>query len=279
MCSKMKYGKIYVGAFLKKYLDQPYDHTPDTATLDVVIESYPMWSEMIQQIPESRVQLYTMFETSDVHPDIIEKMKLFDKVMVPYDYLKDILVKHGVNCEAVNWFTSPLVTLKPPVIPKQKNPENVIFLYVGTNDVRKNTINLVNTFTKVLKGTKHILIMKTNNTKGLVDSPNIKYITDKISFTQLGHLYNICDYVVSFTRGEGVGLPMLEAQYFNKPVIAHDQGVFVHNKDPSWITLPSNEVPIDYTEIPDFLKKVFYGTWWEVDYEKAQELITSLIKS
>jgi len=275
----MKFGKIYGRFFLKQHLDQPDDDTPDLCTISELIETYPMWFQWIQQVPESRVQLYTMFETSDVHPDIIENMKHFEKVVVPFDYLKDILVKHGVNCEAVNWYTSPLVTLKPQVVPKKRNPEKIVFLYVGTNDVRKNTINLVNTFTKVLKGTKHVLIMKTNNTEGLVDSPNIKYVTDKISLDELAGLYNICDYVVSFTRGEGVGLPMLEAQYFNKPVIAHDQGVFVHIKDPSWITLPSKEVPINYTEVPDFLKKVFYGTWWEVDYEKAQELIMSLIKS
>lgn len=275
----MKFGKIYGRFFLKQHLDQPDDDTPDLCTISELIETYPMWSQWIQQVPESRVQLYTMFETSDIHPDIIENMKQFDKVVVPFDYLKDILVKHGVNCEAVNWYTSPLVTLKPQVVPKKRNPDKIVFLYVGTNDVRKNTINLVNTFTKVLKGTKHVLIMKTNNTEGLVDSPNIKYVTDKISLDELAGLYNICDYVVSFTRGEGVGLPMLEAQYFNKPVIAHDQGVFVHIKDPSWITLPSKEVPINYTEVPDFLKKVFYGTWWEVDYEKAQELIMSLIKS
>ena len=137
----------------------------------------------------------------------------------------------------------------------------------------------MNTFAKALEGTDHCLIMKTNNRNGLLESPNIKYITDKISLDQLAGLYNMCDYMVSFTRGEGVGLPMLEAQYFKKPVIAHDQGVFRHIKDPSWITLPSQEVPIDYTHVPGFLKKVFHGTWWEVDYEKAYELIMSLIKS
>jgi glycosyltransferase involved in cell wall biosynthesis len=238
-----------------------------------------MWPQWVQQVPEGKVQLYTMFETSDVHPDIIEKMKVFDKVIVPFDYLKDILVKHGVKCEAVNWYTSPLVSKKPTVIPKTRNPEKIVFLYVGTNDVRKNTINLVNTFVKVLEGTKHILIMKTNNVDGLIESPNIKFVTEKISLDELAGLYNICDYMVSFTRGEGVGLPMLEAQYFNKPVIAHDQGVFVHIKDSSWITLPCKEVSINYTEVPEFLKKVFYGTWWEIDYEKTQELIISLIKS
>ena len=275
----MKFGKIYGRFFLKQHLDQPDDDTPDLCTISELIETYPMWSQWIQQLPEKKVQLYTMFETSDVHPDIIEEMKLFEKVIVPFDYLKDILVKRGVNCEAVNWYTSPLVTARPATIQKRKNPEKVVFLYVGTNDVRKNTVNLANTFAKALEGTKHFLIMKVNNRENLLDSPNIKYVTEKISTGELAGLYNICDYVVSFTRGEGVGLPMLEAQYFKKPVIAHDQGVFVHIKDPSWITLPSQEVPIDYTEVPGFLKKVFHGTWWEVDYEKAQEVIMSLIKS
>ena len=275
----MKFGKIYGRFFLKQHLDQPDDDTPDLCTISELIETYPMWEEWIQQVRGRRVQLYTMFETSDVHPDIIEQMKLFDKVIVPFDYLKDILVKHGVNCEATHFYTSPLVAKKPVVVLKRRNPNKIVFLYVGTNDVRKNTINLVNTFAKVLEGTEHCLIMKTNNRDGLVDSPNIKYMTDRISLDQLAGLYNMCDYVVSFTRGEGVGLPMLEAQYFKKPVIAHDQGVFPHIKDPSWITLPSREVPVDYTHVPGFLKKVFHGTWWEVDYEKAQELIMSLIRS
>ena len=275
----MKFGKIYGRFFLKQHLDQPDDDTPDICTISELIETYPMWEEWIHQVRGRRVQLYTMFETSDVHPDIIEQMKLFDKVIVPFDYLKDILVKHGVNCEATHFYTSPLVAKKPVVVLKRRNPNKIVFLYVGTNDVRKNTINLVNTFAKALEGTEHRLIMKTNNRDGLIDSPNIKYVTDKISLDELAGLYNICDYVVSFTKGEGVGLPMLEAQYFKKPVIAHDQGVFVHIKDPSWITLPSREVPIDYTHVPGFLKKVFHGTWWEVDYEKAYERIMSLIKS
>ena len=116
----MKFGKIYGRFFLKQHLDQPDDDTPDLCTISELIETYPMWSQWIQQVPEKKVQLYTMFETSDVHPDIIEQMKLFERVIVPFDYLKDILVKHGVNCEAVNWYTSPLVTARPATIQKEK---------------------------------------------------------------------------------------------------------------------------------------------------------------
>src|SRR5210317_940409 len=119
----MKFGRIYGRFFLKPHLRQPDDDTPDLCTISELIETYPMWQEWIQTLKYKRVQLYTMFETSDVHPDIIEQMKLFDKVIVPFDYLKDILVKHGVNCEAANFYTSPLVLQATGGSQKEKPPK------------------------------------------------------------------------------------------------------------------------------------------------------------
>jgi glycosyltransferase involved in cell wall biosynthesis len=91
-------------------------------------------------------------------------------------------------------------------------------------------------------------------------------------------LYNICDYVVSFTHGEGVGLPMLEAKYFGKPVISHDGGVLSTLRDDSWIVLPSKEITIDHTNVPEFLQKVFHGTWWQVNDQEALRIINNLIQ-
>jgi glycosyltransferase involved in cell wall biosynthesis len=94
----------------------------------------------------------------------------------------------------------------------------------------------------------------------------------------MASLYNMCDYVISFTRGEGVGMPMLEANYFRKPIIAHDQGVFRDIKklvDVPWYTLSSKEVQIDYSEVPLFLRNVFYGSWWEVD-DDLKEIINKI---
>ena len=68
---------------------------------------------------------------------------------------------------------------------------------------------------------------------------------------------------------------------FGKPIIAHDQGVFRDVKKivkTEWITLPSEEVPIDYTKVPQFLHTVFWGSWWEIDENKAKEIINNLIK-
>ena len=149
---------------------------------------------------------------------------------------------------------------------------------MGTNDVRKNLVNLSETFKKVLEGTGHKLIVKTNKLDNLPESKNIKYITNRLSHDEMAGLYNICDYVVSFTHGEGVGLPMLEARYFGKPVISHDGGVLSTLRDDSWIVLPSKEITIDHTNVPKFLQKVFHGTWWQVNDQEALRIINNLIQ-
>jgi glycosyltransferase involved in cell wall biosynthesis len=269
----MKFGKIVGRFFLKQDLGLYDDDTPDLITISELIETYPMWPKWIDELPEKRKQLFTMFETSDVHPDIIENMKRFERVIVPYEYLKDILVRHGVNCVALNWYTSPLIRHKPKVLQKKRDANKLVFLYVGTNDIRKNVTMLSNMFSNL----KHTLIVKTNHTQNLPESSNIKYVTKRLTLDEMGGLYNICDYVISFTRGEGVGLPMLEAKYFGKPVISHDGGVLSTLRDDSWIVLPSNEIAVDHTNVPQFLQKVFHGTWWEIDTKEALRILNNLI--
>tara|TARA_R100000908_G_C3756034_1_gene150646 strand:- start:108 stop:932 length:825 start_codon:yes stop_codon:yes gene_type:complete len=272
------FGKIVGRFYLKEDLGLEDDETPDTVTISELIETFPLWPQWVNQLPHRKKQLFTMFETSDVHPDIIKNMKLFDKVIVPYDYLKNILIRHGVKCEALNWYTSPLIQNKPQVIKKKEQKNKRVFLYIGTNDVRKNLVKLSETFKQVLEGTEHKLIVKTNKMDNLPESKNIKYITNRLSYGEMAGLYNMCDYVVSFSHGEGVGLPMLEAKYFGKPVISHDGGVLSTIKDDTWIILPHEEVLIDKTDVPKFLLKVFHGTWWEVIAKEALRIINNLIQ-
>jgi glycosyltransferase involved in cell wall biosynthesis len=217
-----------------------------------------------------------MFETSDVHPDIIDAMKVFETVFVPVGYLRDILVRNGIRAVSLDFYTSDLIRESHPRVPKSLDPKRIVFLYIGTNDERKNVTTLTRAFARL---TGHLLIVKTNRDDGLAKSPNIKIITERLSNTQLAALYNMCDYVVSATRGEGVGLPMLEGDYFGKPIIAHDQGVFQnvrHMVSVPWHVIPSKEIPIDFTNVPPFLHKVFYGTWWDVSEDAIKEVLDKI---
>ena len=271
------FGKVYGRFFLTPHLGIVDDETPDTSTLSELIETFGWWKDLVEQMPYTKTKkLYTMFETSDVHPSIVSAMKIFDQVVVPYQYLCDILLKHGVNCVAHGTYTSDLIRSGPKIVPKEKNLNKLIYLYVGTNDMRKNLTTLCRVFNKVASGTDHMLIVKTDRADNLPVSKNIKIITDKINYTKLTALYNMCDYVISFTRGEGVGLPMLEASYFGKPVVCHSHGVFVDTKKhvrTEWIDLPATEIPVDLTGVPSFLHEVFYGTWWDVNEEEAEKVL------
>jgi glycosyltransferase involved in cell wall biosynthesis len=275
------FGKVFGRFFVEQNLGIREDDTLDTCTLSELLETYEHWEEIVKQLSLNfkTKQLFTMFETSDVHPDIIKAMKVFDRVIVPYEYLKNILQRHEIKATSLDFYTSELIRMRPHVIPKVKVCEKLVFLYVGTNDIRKNITSLTRVFARVSKGTPHVLIVKTNTKVGLTESPNIVFKTDKVSNEQLAGLYNVCDYVISFTRGEGVGLPMLEASYFNKPIISHDKGVFEDVKKFTrvpWYVLPSREVEIDYRGVPDFLKKVFYKSWWEVDEEGASRVLLDI---
>jgi glycosyltransferase involved in cell wall biosynthesis len=278
--NQVGYGKVFGRFFLGQHLGIAEDHTPDTCTVSELIETFESWGDLVKQLPFKNKQLFTMFETSDVHPDIVKAMKAFDRVIVPFDYLRNILVRHGVNAVSINFYTSDLIRMKPTVIPKKMNKERLVLLYVGTNDIRKNLVALTRVFSKCASGTSHTLIVKTNTDEGLVVSPNIIVLTEKISLERLAGLYNVCDYVISFTRGEGVGLPMVEASYFGKPIISHDQGVFVDVRDfvrVPWHVLPVKEVSIDTEQVPGFLKKVFHGTWWDVDEDAACRVLKNLM--
>jgi len=267
--------------FLEQHLGITGDDTPDTFTLSELIETFESWETIVKQVPFKTKQLFTMFETSAVHPDIIKAMRVFDRVIVPFDYLKSVLVKGGLhNVTSINFYTSDLIRAKPVVVPKTIDNKKLVFLYVGTNDIRKNLTTLTRVFAKASEGTGHKLIVKTDKTDGLTNSPNIVFITEKVSLDKLAGLYNICDYVISFTRGEGVGLPMVEASYFGKPIIAHHKGVFEDVFDfinVNWYPLPSKEVFVDTDKVPGFLKKVFYGTWWDVDEDEALRVIKNLM--
>ena len=272
------FGKIYGRFFLNQYLGISSDNELNTVTLSELIETYPFWENFVIKARNEFkcIKLFTMFETNDVHPEIVEKMKLFDEVIVPYDYLKDILLKHGVKCKALNYWTSSLIRSKPKVIHKTRDPSKLVFLYNGTNDIRKNVTTLTRIFANVLENTEHILIVKTNKPDNLTITKNIRVITERISDEQLASLFNLCDYCVTCTRGEGVGLLHLEGHYFNKPIISHEQGVF-KQLGVDIIPLPSNEVDIDYTHVPKFLKNVFYGKWWDIDENNSIKVIKKII--
>ena len=196
-------------------------------------------------------------ETDRCNPDWIKKLNLMDLVLVPSKHSKDVLINsqtgrkklktpieilfEGANIDV---FCNPKRSELSGYLDKIK--EKFAFLFVGQwlpadgdND-RKNVSNLVRYFLKTFNGNKDIaLLLKTaadDSTVAKVETEDkIEAIiketgSDAIIYNlhggftdeQMSELYHHPKIaaMVSLTRGEGFGRPLLEFSLTGKPIMA-----------------------------------------------------------
>ncbi len=101
---------------------------------------------------------------------------------------------------------------------------------------RKNPAGLLAAFTQVARGSRRPvhLLLKVNHAetdpgfledlRGRCEGLPVTLLTGTLSRGQLDSLTAACDAYVSLHRSEGLGLPLIEAMYLGKPVIATGYG-------------------------------------------------------
>ena len=167
-----------------------------------------------------------------------------DEMWVPSNYVKQIYIDSGISEDRVfvvpNGFDPDL--FNPNINPYRiKTKKKFKFLFVGGTIYRKGIdILLESYFSTFNKSDNVCLVIKDMGTdsfyKGQTikeklqdytkrkDSPEIEYITELLDEKQLAGLYTACDVLVHPYRGEGFGLPMLEAMACGLAVIVTKGG-------------------------------------------------------
>jgi glycosyltransferase involved in cell wall biosynthesis len=121
------------------------------------------------------------------------------------------------------------------------------FLYVGNFYPHKNVEFLIETFTKVDKGYKLILVgpddFFTARIRKLIDLLNQKeriIIFNNAKVEQLAFFYKNAQALIYPSLSEGFGLPLIEAAYFNLPIVATDIPVFHELLDNQYLSFKSD---------------------------------------
>jgi len=193
-------------------------------------------------------------ETTKVAPHWLDKARLMDKIIVVSNHSKNVynstvyegqIEQTGEKVEFRN--TTPIEVVNYPVRSLEKQDLDIKldydfnFLAVAQMGPRKNIPNTVYWFIDEFHNEEVGLVLKTNtancSTKDLLNTTkNLKSITDQypdrkckiyllhgdLTLEQMNSLYTNkkIKSFVTFTHGEGFGMPIFEAAYHGLPVIA-----------------------------------------------------------
>lgn len=184
------------------------------------------------------------WEYTQVRKDMLQTLSRADEVWVPSFHTRKAMIDSGIDFNKVQ------------VIPNGINPDifkptgskyflptrkKLKFLFVGGTIYRKGFDLLlkafVNSFNKsddvclVVKDTGNDSFYKgltseeaINSARSKYDSPEIIYIKDKLTESQMASLYRACDIIVAPYRAESFCLPLLEGIACGLPAIATKGG-------------------------------------------------------
>ena len=207
-----------------------------------------------EKIAEVNIGYTAGIETTKIAPQWIEKARLMDKIIVVSNHSKSVFnntaytgIVQGSNQEVTVSNTVPIEVVNYPVRSLERKKINIKldydfnFLAVAQMGPRKNIPNTVYWFIDEFHNEEVGLVLKVNTANCsrsdyIRTQRTLKTITDKypdrkckiyllhgdLTLEEMNSLYankNIKSFV-TFTHGEGFGMPIFEAAYHGLPVIA-----------------------------------------------------------
>jgi len=197
----------------------------------------------------SRMVGYTVFETDRVAPDWINLLNQLDQVWTASHWGVNVLVESGVSEKRVRCVPEGVDTtvFRPkPVVRKRKEPDVFRFLSVGKFEPRKGQAELLRAYAEEFGPDEPVrLSLLAHNPHhadfephreieklALPPHPPIECLAPRLTAHDLANLYNLCDAFVLPTKGEGWGLPVIEAMACGLPaIVTNHSGVTEYAND------------------------------------------------
>jgi len=186
--------------------------------------------------------------------------------------------------------------------------ESFAYLFVGHwmqgdfGEDRKNVSLLVKAFYEVFKNKKNkpALILKTSGTNSSymdrdiilkkihqikksvnsTDLPNVYVLHGEFNDSEMNELYNHSKVkaMVSLTKGEGFGRPLLEFSLAKKPIIASGWSAPIEFLDPSFTVALKGEVkPVHSSSVNNWIIKE--AQWFNVDYGQVGHYLKDMFEN
>ena len=238
---------------------------------------------------------WVVFESTRVPPTIMPTMLAADQVWVPSAWGREILIENGVTAERCHVVSEGVNSARyHPYYPRVESPI-LTYLISGKYELRKSIIETVFAWQQEFGNDPAVeLVVKTthfmnqeakyNELSNWITSQNItniRVIWGSVTGADLVDLYQQSHVFVLPTKGEGWGLPLIEAAAVGLPIIttwysAHTE--FLQHIQSSVIAVEHDMVPVacqDYQlfyPVPD-------GNWGEWAQPRVDSIRAALKKS
>ena len=255
--------------------------------LDLTIRHH--WPPDFSRPSAGRLALIVPWEFGAVPISWVDQIeKNVDELWVPSKFVRDVFVRCGVSPRRIAVVPNGV---KAEIFRPEGNSwrpaeaSGFTFLFVGGAIERKGIDLLVNAYQQAFTARDDVtLIVKDIGSKtfyrhmSLVPwaqeqakkplSPKILVLTDDLNEAKLAELYRGCDALVLPYRGEGFGMPLIEAMACGKPVIATGEGPASEfcTPDSSYL-ISAKTVPIP-NGIEGLGELAAEPTWFEPDAEE-----------
>jgi len=222
---------------------------------------------------------YTMFETDKLPVGFSDWTGAFNTAAESINTQLDLLIvpcHHNVGMFRDNGVTIPIEVapnaVHPTAFPYLKRPERdtFTFLQMATLTLRKNPGNVITAFAQLFRDMPEVkLVLKTQSgTLGHLDLSNlgnIEIIDELVNAKRMKEILFDADCFVFPSRGEGFGMPPIEAMATGLPtIIADNTGMRDYSDDRYNYTVkaghksPALRYPQKWGDV---------GNWYESDFD------------
>jgi len=292
-------GKIMA---CSKEVKQPFD-------LSVQVQLPDEWDN---KIAYKNIGVSAFVETDICNPEWIKKCDLMSEIIVPSSFLKSVIERSGTTSRKINivheHFNSYIIKNSHNVKFDLNLKKKFNFLILGQltgnneNNDRKNTVNMIKWFCETFADNPNVgLVLKTNMGRCTIKDrksttlaarelvgkfrkgkyPVIELIHGNMKSEEIAEIYKHKQIkcILSATRGEGYGLPLVDAASAGMPVVATNWSGHMDFLDEEYITPLEYELKEIHASRVDNRIFINGAKWAEVSEHEFKKKVLSVYEN